>query len=198
MQGRPRSLNPSIEDFDRDAAQLSEARCINVSPFTARIEIGTTPGSPPRRHKIGPGQSMHLPIGYCSEFTGSGRQPVRATIESLTEREVYPKGPRLPMVVHEERAAEIAAKWREALDSAQKKPDLVEVSIPTADGAEPIKTMIAPPSNAPDASTIEALRAALPPGPDEEDQSGGPVDEPPPDHNDPIELPKAGSKKGRA
>lgn len=196
-QGSPRRLNPRsgidpVEEFDRAARETSEAIVVNVSPFVARFEIAGTPGSPPRRYSMQPGESRHLQAGYTEGFLGAGRQPVRATIESLTEREVFPKGPRLPMVVHENRASEVQSKWRQALEDASKPVAPVEVAIPSVEGGEPVKAFVSAPSIAPSAAHVEALSAAMPQL-DEEDQSG-PLDEPPPEHNEPIELPKAKGK----
>lgn len=202
VTGRPRSLRAPdpFEEWDRDADGQAEQRVVNVSPYTARFEIGGTPGSRPRRIKLEPGQSALIQGGYTRSFIGASRQPVRATIESLTEREVYPKGPRLPMCVHEERANEVAAEWRAAIDNAAKPADAVEVAIPAADGGEPVKTLVRPPSIAPSMAAVESLRANLPMSDDDEDQAGGPLDEPPPEDNDPPVIaaaPEPEAPKGR-
>jgi hypothetical protein len=197
--GRPRTLrapDPN-EAWDRDAEGNTEQRVVNVSPYTARFEIAGTPGSPPRKYKLEPGQTTLLPGGYTREFMGAGRQPVRATIESLTEREVFAKGPRLPMVVHEDRQADTHAQWLAVIDSARNPAEPVKVSIPTADGGEPIEALVRPPSIAPSAAKLETIAANMPQM-DDEDQSGGELDEPPPDHNDPLPVVTAPAKgKGR-
>lgn len=190
-----RSLS-RYDDFDRDAAMTSEARVINVSPHVARFEIATTPGAHPRRYKLGPGESVHVQAGYTKPFTGAGRQPVRATIESLTERAVFAGGPTLPMVVHEERAAEMRARWQDAIAKGAEPPKPVDVMLPSADGGEPIKMTVQP---APAVTPAQAAATAskLPAFDDDEDQDSGPIDEPPPDHNEPLEpvtLPAAKSK----
>lgn len=188
--GYARGLSTPEDDFDRDAAQMSEARVINVSPFTARFEIATVPGSKPRRYKLEPGDSIHLQYGYTQEFQGAGRQPVRATIESLTEREAFPGGPTLPMVCHVDKQAQVARSWAEALARANTPPKPVKVMLPTANGGEPVEMIVQP--------APPAFRAPIE---DDEDQDGGPLDEPPPDHNepDPVELPEAPkAKKGRS
>lgn len=196
VSGRPRSLTRYEDDFDRDAAMSSEARVINVSPFTARFEIATSPGSSPRRYKLEPGQSVHLQSGYTEEFQGAGRQPVRPTIESLTERHVWNGGPTLPMVVHEGRAKEVAAEWERMLARGAEPPKPVDVMLPSADGGEPIKMTVQP------AAALAPQQPAqrMPAFDDDEDQMDGPLDEPPPDHNDPIEpvtVPAASESGGK-
>lgn len=182
-----RTLSRYKDDFDRDAELNSEARVVNVSPHIARFEIATTPGAAPRRYKLGPGQSTHLQVGYTRGFVGAGRRPVRATIESLTERQVYPGSSRtLPMVVHEERASEVAERWRAELARGVEAPKPVEVMMPSADGGEPIKMMVQP---APLATPAQAAAgAAALPAIDDEDQDGGEPEEPPPDHDEPLEA----------
>lgn len=182
-----RTLSRYKEDFDRDAAMHSEARVVNVSPHTARFEIATTPGAQPRRYKLEPGQSIHVQLGYTQAFTGAGRQPVRATIESLTEREVWSRGPTLPMVVHEERAAEMAARWAQAIARGAEAPKPIDVMLPSADGGEPIKMTVQPAAVAAPAPTPTAS-ARMAAFDDDEDQTGGELDEPPPEHNEPLEA----------
>lgn len=183
------------EDFDNEAEEQSEVRCINVSPFTARISIGTVAGSKPRRHRLEPGQGVYLQHGYTVEFVGSGGQPVRPTIESLTEREAWPgvrdydkdnkivwltrPGPRLPMVVAEPRAREVKAQWEAAMkrhDEVQAGP--LRLTLQRQDGVDvEVQADITP----------APKRARPAPVVDDEDQVGGPIDEPPPDHDDPID-----------
>lgn len=180
-----RSLSRSQEQFDRDAEMMSEARVMNVSPHVSRFEIATTPGAQPRRYKLQPGDSVHLQVGYTQAFTGAGRQPVRAPIEALTEREVWPRGPTLPMVVHESRAAEMRARWAELVARGAEPPKPVDVMLPSADGGEPIK-MTVQPAAASTPAQAAASAGRLPAINDDEDQDG-PLDEPPPDHNEPLE-----------
>lgn len=195
-----RTLSRYNDDFDRDAALHSEARVINVSPHVARFEIATTPGAQPRRYKLAPGESTHIQVGYTQTFTGAGRQPVRATIESMTEREVWPKGPTLPMVVHEDRAAETRSRWEQTIARGAEPPKPMDVYLPSADGGEPVKMTVQPAAPTTPAQ-VAATSRALPAFDDDEDQAGGELDEPPPEHNDPIEpvtVPtKAEAKKGR-
>ncbi len=194
--GNPRASAHHDDEFDRDAEEQSEAAVINVSPRVARFEIATVQGSKPRRYKLAPGQSVNVQHGYTQDFVGASRQPVRATIESLTEIEVFPKGPRLPMVVHVDKAREYQAKWRAALEAGQKPAEPFKVSLPSANGDDPVEMTITPsaPQMRGPAPTMPALE-------DVEDQDGE-IDEPPPDHNDPlpVELPTAptGKNKGRS
>lgn len=194
-----RSLSRSLDEFDRDAAMQSEARVVNVSPHIARFVVATTPGSQPRRYKLQPGESVHLQSGYTAEFQGAGRQPVRATIESLTERQVWNNGPTLPMVVHESKAGQMRDRWEELLAKGAAPPKPIDVMLPSADGGEPIKMTVQP---APAVSPVSAQAAVsgLPAFDDDEDQLNGPIDEPPPDHNEPLEavtLPASDGKKGK-
>lgn len=174
-----RTLSRYEEEFDRDAEQNSEARVINVSPLPARFEIATTPGAKPRRYKLEPGQSMHLQAGYTRAFQGAGRQPVRATIEALTEREAFPRGPALPQVVHEDRAREIGRAWEAAMVRAKAPPAPQKVMLPSADGGDPIEMTVQPAGY-----SAEPVPMRGAPIEDDEDQAGD-LDEPPPDHNDP-------------
>lgn len=182
-----RSLSRSQEQFDRDAALMSEARVVNVSPRTARFQIATTPGAQPRRYKLEPGESVHIQHGYTQPFTGAGRQLVRAPIESLTEQEVYPKGPTLPQVVHADRAVEMRARWESMIAKGAEPPKPIDVYLPSADGGEPVK-MTVQPAAAQTSTQAEAQAGRLPAFDDDEDQSGGELDEPPPDHNEPLEA----------
>lgn len=188
----------NYEAWDREAEGSAEARVVNVSPFVARFEVATVPGTRPRRYKLNPGESVHLQAGYVKEFKGAGREMVRATIESLTEREVFPKGRTLPMVVNEAKAQEMAQRWRDELAKGAEPPKPMEVSLPAADGGEPIKMTVTPAAMATN-DRAQALAASVPRFDDDEDQAGGPMDDPPPDHNEPDDLPvvTAPAPKGR-
>lgn len=191
-------------DFDRRARAQSEARVINVSPYVARWQIATQPGSEPRFYKLEPGESVHLQFGYTVEGRGAGREPVRPTIEALTEREAWAgervegddnkfvwitkPGPRLPMVCSMARAEELpdgrpgfAQQWREALGKrAKDKKAPLKMTLRRSDGGQ---------------VDVEAEIDAEP-GEDEgrgdgrpedvEDLEAGAHDEPPPAHDDPI------------
>lgn len=177
-----RTLSRYSEDFDRDAAMTSEARVVNVSPRIARFEIATTPGAQPRRYKLAAGDSVHIQSGYTQSFTGAGRQPVRATIESLTEMQVWPGGPTLPMVVHEHRAAEMRQRWTEMLAKGAEPPKPMDVMLPSADGGEPIKMTVQP------AAPVPAQVSTRAPIVDDDEDQSGPIDDPPPEHNEPLEA----------
>lgn len=190
-------VRATLEDDEFDAAseERSEVRCINVSPYTARIEIATVPGSKPRRHRLDPGQGVYLQHGYTVTFIGAGGRDVRPTIESLTEREAWPgrrdhdkdgklvwlvkPGPRLPMVVAEDRAADVKAQWDAALRQREENQSApLRLTLQRQDGQDvEVEADIAP----------RRPKAKARPIVDDEDQSGGPVDEPPPEHDDPIE-----------
>lgn len=119
-------------DDDRGEAGLQQERqVINVSPFVAKFKIGTMPGTRARQHELKPGETLWLQAGYCDSFIGESLRPVRATIESLTERHAWEgrnawdkdgkpywavkPGPQLPMVVEISKADEYRAKWRAAM-----------------------------------------------------------------------------------
>lgn len=186
----PRTLYPQeVDDFESQP----EIRCINVSPFTCKLEIGTVPGSRPRRHKLEPGAGVYLQAGYAEPYLTEVGKTVRPIVESLTEREAWPgvrdydkddklvwirkPGPRLPMVVAESRAAEVKAQWDAALaqrDAADTAP--LRMTLQRADG-----------SSVEVQADIERPRAARPvPMEDAEDQAAIGHDEPPPDHDDPL------------
>lgn len=167
------------DDFDARASRTREALVKNVSPFTARFEIGAGPGADPRYYKLEPGETVHIQRGYAQEFTGASRQAVRPIIESLTERQAWPGGPSLPQVVHIDRAAEVSAQWTEAFKRANVPPAPVKVMVPRADGGEPMEMLVQPPT--PVVEPVPMRPAII----DDEDQDAGPIDEPPPDHNDP-------------
>ena len=183
----------SLEQFDREAREQSEARVINISDETVRFEIAQQPGSKPRRYVLAPygqqGDGIHLQIGYTRPYRGAGRGDVRPTIESITEREIIAEVPptpldpgrpglRVPFVVHEEHAAEGRARYEQALAKAGKHakhaPRVVATQAPRA----------APFAQTPDPE----------PAIDEEAQDG-PLDEPPPDDDlPPVIAPKRGGK----
>jgi hypothetical protein len=173
--------NSRYDDFDRDAEMTSEARVVNVSPHVARFEIATTPGSHPRRYKLAPGKSVNIEFGYTQPFTGAGRQKVRAPIEALTELAVWAGGPTLPMVVHEDRADEVRRQWQEMIARGAEPPKPIDVMLPSANGGEPVKMTVQPAAAVP-------MRSAPAPQFDDEDQASGELDEPPPDHNEPLEA----------
>jgi hypothetical protein len=164
------------DDHDARASRSREAFVVNVSPFTARFEIGTTPGNDPRFYTLKPGEGVHVQHGYAHEFLGASRQPVRPIIESLTERQAYPGGPSLPMVVINTKADEAKAAWDAAMKRANQAPASIKVSIPRADGGDPVEMHLQP---------EHVPMRGKPVVDDDEDQDAGPIDEPPPEHNEP-------------
>lgn len=199
MQGTPRGTNARAfideDEFDRDAEANTEQRVVNVSPFPARIEIATNPGTKPRRFKLMPGGSMFLQQGYCVPFMSVTQREVAAWIETHTEREAWPgvrmfdannnkwvwkipPGPRLPMVVHEDRADEFKERWARAMtDKAEAQTAPLRLTLQRQDGIPvDVEATVEPP--------VPLRRAAPPPPVDEEDQTAG-GDEPPPDDNEP-------------
>jgi hypothetical protein len=175
-------MGRNIDDFDRDAEEVSEARVFNVSDDVVRFEIAQGPGSKPRRYKLQPwgkpDSSVHLQLGYTIETKGVGRKMIMPTIEQLTEREVYPRGPRMPMVVSEQdgRAAAARERWVTALANRGKEAPKVIV-MHTADG-ERVEAQLQHqhlPAKAKDDHG------------ETEDQAGGALD-PDPDH-DPANTP---------
>jgi len=172
-------MDTTFDEFDRDAEETSEARVVNVTDNPVRFEIAAAAGSKPRRYKLGPygsaNASIHIEAGYTQPFKGVGRGMVRATIESLTEREAYPGGPRLPAVVHESRVDVVRAAWAAAMANKGKIPTTM-VILPRVDGGDPIHAAIASPEAvAADAVARASKPAPPPPVEDVEDQSG-PID----------------------
>lgn len=155
--------NTYREDPDLRFQARTEVEVVNVSPFNAPIEIGGTPGSPPRRHMLKPGERVHIPLGYAHPYTSPARKEVPATIETMTMREAWPgkrtegpngyvwdlhPGPRLPMVVRLDRANEVRAQWDAAMEAkraAQTAP--MKLQLKRADGtvAEAEVAIDAPP-----------------------------------------------------
>jgi hypothetical protein len=197
MQGR--TLGTFDDDFDRDAAEQSEARVVNVTDEVARFEIAQGPGSKPRRYRLQPwggaDSGVHLQLGYTIETKGVGRAPIMPTIEQLTEREVYPGGPRLPMVVSVDngRADRAREKWMAALAN-RGKAKLPRIVLQDAEGNKHEAELAMAPAPV---ATAAAPRRAAPLVEDVEDQGGGAVDVDPdldPDNTpDPTaDLPIAG------
>ncbi len=180
-------------DDDREAGMQQERQVVNVSPFVARFEIGTMPGTRSRRHELKPGETMYLQAGYCDSFIGESLRPVRATIESLTERHAWEgrnawdkdgkpywavkPGPQLPMVVEVSKADEFCGKWRAAMaqkEAADKAP--LRMTLQRQDGTDvEVEAEIAP-----------APRAARPAVVDGIEQDAPHVIEPPPDDDLPV------------
>lgn len=119
-------------EFDRAAREGGDVRVFNVSPFDARIETATGPGSPARMIKLSPGESTLMQRGYTVETQSMASKNFKLppAIEVNTMREAWPgrrtikagietwhvaPGPRLPMVVSELRAAEVKALWDAAM-----------------------------------------------------------------------------------
>jgi hypothetical protein len=178
------------DDFDRDAEEQSEARVVNVTDEVCRFEVAQGPGSKPRRYKLEPfgraDSGVYLQMGYTIETKGVGRKMIAPTVEQLTEREVYPGGPRLPMVASEAdgRAAAARKAWLVAM-ATKGKTKLPTIVLQDTDG-----------------NRVEAELARAPaPGPtrpadfhgEVEDQGGAPVDvdpdEDPANTPDPTALP---------
>jgi hypothetical protein len=151
------------ESNERDAGEQQERQVVNVSPFVAKFQIGTMPGTRARRHELKPGEAMWLQAGYCDPFIGESLRPVRPTIESLTERHAWEgrnawdkdgkpywavkPGPQLPMVVEVGKADEYRARWRDAMtqkEAADKAP--LRMTLQRQDGTDvQVEAEIAPP-----------------------------------------------------
>lgn len=196
-----RRFDDEFEDFDRQAENYSEAPVTNVSPYVARFQIATVPGSSPRNYKLDPGQTMNVQRGYTAAFVGASMRTVRPTIESMTEREAWPgkrgldkdgkviwlrhPGPRLPMVVSDERVGEVSDLWSQAIEQrAANDTAPLRMTLQRTDGSEVEveadveRTPPIPPQRGKAAPKVD----------DDEDQIGGPIDPPPPEHDDPDDL----------
>lgn len=207
-----------VADFDRRSRAQSEAQVINVSPFPARWKIATQPGSEPRYYTLEPGETVHLPAGYTIPGKGAGEEDVRPTVESLTELEVWPgereegednklvwttkPGPRLPQVCSVARARGPLADGRPGFAEQWKRALAKRDDMRTA----PLKMVMRRGGRSVEVEVEEeedprfARRDMPDPGPelpdDVEDLSapGEGDNEPPPDHDEPldaVELPRA-------
>lgn len=142
---RTNSLTDAERDFDRNASG-GDIPVTNVSPFVARIEIATNPGSSPRRVTLQPGDSMLLQRGYTQESQGAGRMTVPSMLDALTSKEAWPgkrdldkdgklawvvmAGPRIPMVVPADRVEATKARWAQAMatkENLAKAPMYIEM-----------------------------------------------------------------------
>lgn len=203
MHGHARSLGPTggfndDDDFERDAEVYAERQVINVSPYDARIQIATSPGTKPRRFILKPGRTMTLQQGYCVPFQGVTMKWIAPWIETHTEREAWPgvriwdsnsekfvwkvpPGPRLPMVVDVDRADEVREQWQAAMrDKEQAITAPLTLTLRRQDGV-PVDV------HAHVEDPVPLRHRASAPVVDDEDQTVG-GDPPPPDHDEP-EMP---------
>lgn len=179
---------------DREAGLQEERQVVNVSPFVAKFSIGTMPGTRARRHELKPGETLWLQAGYCGDFIGESLRPVRATIESLTERHAWEgknawdkdgkpywatkPGPQLPMVVEVSKAAEYRARWRAAMtqkEQADKAP--LRMTLQRQDGTDvQVEAEIAPAPRAAKPAVVDGIEQDTP----------HVIEEPPPDDDLPV------------
>ena len=165
------------DDFDRDAEEASEARVVNVTDEVTRFEIAQGPGSKPRRYKLQPygkaDSGIHIQRGYTIPTRGVGRSMIKPTIEQLTEREAYARGPRLPMVVAEDRADDARTAWLAAhANRGKEAPKVIVMQTTDGDRVEAqLQHQMLP---APQA--IAAARAPVPIREEVEDQGNEPID----------------------
>lgn len=180
MSIRTAQPNESEREFDRIARERGDVHCINVSPYTARFEMATAPGSAPRFIRVDPGGSTMIPHGYTTEIPGAGKFMLPSALDALTTREAWPAGPRLidgrdnpfscaagprlPMVVPVERATEMKAKWDGALASkstAQNAP--LKFMLQRTDGTrvEVDADVVMAPAQAPTAPDDDAMVRAI-------------------------------------
>ena len=118
---------------DDDPTSYSESVVVNVTDEDVVFRIAQTPGVKPRRYTLArhgrPGDRVSIQTGYTQPYKGAGRGMVDPIIDRLTMRHVFHDGPRLPMVVHEEKAAEYRAKWVAALQAKASKDSSKPVTI---------------------------------------------------------------------
>ncbi len=185
---------------DRGEAGLQQERqVVNVSPFVAKFKIGTMPGTRARAHELKPGETLWLQAGYCDDFVGESLRPVRATIESLTERHAWEgrnawdkdgkpywavkPGPQLPMVVEVSKADEYRAKWRAAMtqkEAADKAP--LVMTLQRQDGTDvQVQAEISPTPRVVKPAVVDGIEQDTP----------HVIEEPPPDDDLPM-APAAG------
>lgn len=195
--------NTLREDPELRRLGNTETEVINVSPFNAPVEIDGTPGSPPRRYMLKPGERVPIPSGYAHPFLSPTRQEVQPTIERKTMREAWPgkrreiagggfewdihPGPRLPMVVRLERAEEVRAQWDAAMEqrrAAQAGP--LKLTLKRADGTT-AEAELAVAEPEPKFRDLSSSKAAAPRGDEVEDLAAGPFD-PDPDADHTVSL----------
>lgn len=213
------------DDFDRDAdADLhSEERVVNITDEVVRFEIGTQPGSKPRRYRLAAygraDSGVSIQAGYAHEYKGVGRGMIPATIETLTEREVYPQGPigavgldgvarpiypagpRLPRVVREDKAEEARAAWKAGLQAGADARHIA--GLPPLASARAEATPLERPARVREQPIAAAVAApvAVDVDDDDVDEIPGPGADLPdlPEVPEPVfaSAPKAGKGKGR-
>lgn len=225
------------DQWDREAAEQAEAFVVNVTDEVARFEIAGHPGTRPRKYALAPfgkrlengsGDRVSLQFGYALPYKGAGPNLIRATIETLTEREVYPgipgpidehgkrtwrlqPGPRLPMVVHVDKAEQARAAWLSALAMRSEIMTAApKILLHTADGSVLEAEAVRTPAPVPESGSAPRAQArTVEPVEDVEDQSGGMM-EPDPDLEavtvpaadpapivEPEVIPRRGGGKGR-
>lgn len=189
--------------IDDDAAvDYQESTIVNVTDEVAIFLIATVPGSKPRRYRLAPyghaGDRVNLPDGYAKKYQGAGKELCTPIIERLTRREVYPQGPlrhdqiqnkmlpmypagpRLPRVVHEDQADAMRARWKTAMQQhgtvKGNRPVMVQLEV----GADqiPNRARIKPSEKL---VGEEVGQDEIEPDPDLEDEviATGPPSEPP-------------------
>jgi hypothetical protein len=139
-------------DEDDDAIDYSESTVVNVTDEIVSFTVATTPGSKARRYRLAPygknGDRINLQDGYAKPYPGAGRYMCPPIVERRTMRHVYPGSEeRLPMVVHEDRAAEVRAKWLAAVkkgaEKAKQKP--ITVALEVNPHGEPVRATVKTP-----------------------------------------------------
>lgn len=184
-----------VQDDDPSAEEYSETVCVNITDEVVNFTIASTPGSPPRKYRLAPfgknGSSVSLQSGYCKPYKGAGgHHMLEPIIERKTRRHVWPQSrvrdaagvetlietPRLPMVVRQDRADEARAAW---LAAARRKPSAnakpVTFAVQLDEQRRPVSATI-----------VQAPLVGEEVGDDE-------IEAPPPDPDDPIDLPTIGA-----
>lgn len=130
MQERDRMLAAKTQPYglapEDDARDYTESRVVNITDEDVVFKIAQGPNAKPRRYRLAPfkqgnAASVTLQDGYVKPYKGAGRKMVRPIIERLTMRHVFPSGPRMPMVVDEEKAPAARAAWVAALAAGAVK-----------------------------------------------------------------------------
>ena len=143
---------------DEDLVDYQESTVVNVTDDVVIFIIATQPGSKPRRYRLAPygdpagRDRVTLVDGYAKEYEGAGTGKMcTPIIERITRREAfpagppvhdpiqqkivpkYPAGPRLPRVVHIDKAENMRARWEAAMSlhgqAVTMRPVMVQLEV---------------------------------------------------------------------
>jgi len=96
---------------------------VNISGQPARFEISVIAGSPTVKHKLAPGQSVEIDVGYATRPPSApGTEPRKSVIEHLTGGQVLPiEDPRARDFLTPEMRQEMADKLTSEVPAPRTK-----------------------------------------------------------------------------